>query len=109
MLHWVREWGITGTQIIDFENLTFIIIVIFNSQIFTNKSANSNLKAESNIQNINIIKSYIFWDITSCSSLKVNRRFGGISLLTTCFHAGFLLGFFFETEDGYSMLLRTAG
>jgi hypothetical protein len=26
----------------------------------------------------NFVKSVIFWDITSCSPLKVNRRFGGI-------------------------------
>jgi hypothetical protein len=51
-----------------------------------------------------ILKSSIFWDITPCSPLKVNRRFGGTrtlhfqgrrisqtskSLLATCFHAGF--------------------
>jgi hypothetical protein len=40
-----------------------------------------------------VMKSTIFWDITPCSQLKVNRRFGG-PLLATCFHAGFLLGLF---------------
>jgi hypothetical protein len=25
-----------------------------------------------------VVKSYFFWDITPCSPLKVNRRFGGI-------------------------------
>jgi hypothetical protein len=50
----------------------------------------------------------VFWDITPCSPLKVNRRFGGTyrlhlqgrALLATCFHAGFLLGIFFDPEDG---------
>jgi hypothetical protein len=37
-------------------------------------------------------KSIIFWDITPCSQLKVNRRFGGTSELAACFHAGFLIG-----------------
>jgi hypothetical protein len=32
--------------------------------------------------NINVIKSTIFWDITPCSPLKVNRRFGE----TSCLH-----------------------
>jgi hypothetical protein len=67
-----------------------------------------------------VMKSYIFWVITSCSLLKVNRRFWGTchlhlrslrisqarnrALLTTCFHAGFLLGLYFEpqTEAKYS-------
>jgi hypothetical protein len=26
-----------------------------------------------------VMKSYIFWDITPCIPLKVNRRFGGTS------------------------------
>jgi hypothetical protein len=57
----------------------------------------------------------IFWDITPCSSLNVNRRFGGTySLhsqcgkhLATCFHAGFLCGLFFDREDGDDMFLQT--
>jgi hypothetical protein len=36
------------------------------------------------------IKSTVFWDIT-------------------CFHAGFLLGLFFDTEDGGDMFLRNVG
>jgi hypothetical protein len=49
------------------------------------------------------MKITIFWDIPPCSPLKFNRRFGGIyssHLLATCFHAGFLLGLFFDPEDG---------
>jgi hypothetical protein len=41
------------------------------------------------------MKSSIFWDITPRSPLKVNRRF---ALFATCFHAGFLLGLFFDPE-----------
>jgi hypothetical protein len=33
------------------------------------------------------MKSSIFWDITPCSPLKVNKHF---ALLATCFNAGFL-------------------
>jgi hypothetical protein len=66
-----------------------------------------------------VMKSAIFWDIMPCSPLKANRRFGGTSppssglknkpnkaLLATCFHDGFLLGLFFEPEDGGDMFLR---
>jgi hypothetical protein len=55
----------------------------------------------------------IFWNITPCSPLKVNRRFGGTchvhiqvrrisqaALLATSFHAGFLLCLFSDPEDG---------
>jgi hypothetical protein len=47
-----------------------------------------------------VMESTIFWDITPCSPLKFNRRFGGTyrlhlqGLLATCFHAGFLLAYF---------------
>jgi hypothetical protein len=69
------------------------------------------------------LKSNIFWDITPCSQLKVNRRFGRTytlhllggrinrarnqreSLLRTCFHALFLLRLFFDPEGG-DMFLR---
>jgi hypothetical protein len=69
------------------------------------------------------MKSTIFWDITPYNPLKVNQRFGGTYrlylqgrrrsrersqriLLATCFHAGFLLGLFFDPEDGGDMFLR---
>jgi hypothetical protein len=31
-----------------------------------------------------VMNSFIFWDITPCGPLKVNRRFGGIALLAIC-------------------------
>jgi hypothetical protein len=49
-----------------------------------------------------VMKSMNFWDIMPCSLLRVNRRFGGtyrlLALLATCFHAGFLLNFFFTLK-----------
>jgi hypothetical protein len=43
-----------------------------------------------------VMKSSIFWDITPC-----NRA--------TYFHAGFLLGLFFDPEHGGDMFLRNVG
>jgi hypothetical protein len=40
-----------------------------------------------------VMKISIFWDIK----------------LATCFHAGFLLGLFFDPEDGGDMFLRNVG
>jgi hypothetical protein len=50
------------------------------------------------------IKNPIFCDITPCSPLKFNRRFGG----SACYliHAGFLLGLFFDPENGSDIFLR---
>jgi hypothetical protein len=73
-----------------------------------------------------VMKSTIFWDITPCSPLSVNRRFGetyrlhlqgrknklskkSAWKLATCFHAGFLLSLFFDPEDGGHMFLRNFG
>jgi hypothetical protein len=36
---------------------------------------------------------------------RANRRFGG-AVLATCFHASFLVGLFFDPEDGGDMFLR---
>jgi hypothetical protein len=58
---------------------------------------------------MSIKKSTIFWDITPCSPLKVNRHFGGTYLLATCLHAGFLLSYFFDSEDGGDMFLQNVG
>jgi hypothetical protein len=64
-----------------------------------------------------------FWDITPCSPLKINRRFGGTyrlhysgriisrpnrALLSTCFHADILFGLFYS-EDGDDMFLWNIG
>jgi hypothetical protein len=64
------------------------------------------------------MKSSVFWNIKPCSPLKINRRFGGTYRLhiqclrirkaefVTCFNAGFVLGLFFDTEDGGDLFLR---
>lgn len=75
-----------------------------------------------------VMKNSVFWDVTPCSLLKDNQHFGGtchlhlhgrmISLArnqheagstqSTCYwlHAGFLLGFSFDPEDGDDMFLQ---
>jgi hypothetical protein len=70
-----------------------------------------------------VMKSSFFRDITRYSQLKVNRRFRGTcrlhrqgrrkgqarnyqDLFATCFHDGFLFGFFFDPEDEGDTLLR---
>jgi hypothetical protein len=50
-----------------------------------------------------VMKSYILWDITACSALKVYRCF------LTIFFARFLLGLFFDPEDGCDMFLGNFG
>jgi hypothetical protein len=52
-----------------------------------------------------VMKSYVFWDITPCSPLEVNRRSGG-TYRRACFHTGFLLGLFFDPEDLRDMFLQ---
>jgi hypothetical protein len=49
--------------------------------------------------------SSIFWDITPCSPLKVNRRFGGTYPLL---HNGSLLGLFVDPEDAGDMISENA-
>jgi hypothetical protein len=60
-----------------------------------------------------IMKSIIFWDMTPCSPLSFNRRFGETYrlhlLLVTSYHAGLLFRLFFDPEDGGDMFLRNVG
>jgi hypothetical protein len=70
-----------------------------------------------------VMKSSSFWDITPCSPLKVSRRFGGKHRLylqdrrikqaktsvKVVANAGFLLGVFFDSEDGGDMFHRNVG
>jgi hypothetical protein len=42
------------------------------------------------------LKSFVIWDITPRIPLKVSER----ALLAIRFHASFLLGLFFDPEDG---------
>jgi hypothetical protein len=57
-----------------------------------------------------VMKSSIFWDITPCSQLKVDRRFGASNDFA-CYllYAGFLLGPLFNPEDIGDMFLRNVG
>jgi hypothetical protein len=64
------------------------------------------------------MKSNIFWDVTPCSSLSFNRRFGETYLLHLqcrlfCLPPACLLVFcwtyFFDPEDGGDMFLRSVG
>jgi hypothetical protein len=77
-----------------------------------------------------VMKSAIFWDITPYNPLKVSQRLGGTyrlhlqgrriteketgvkaggkQLCAAC-QAGFLLGLFFDTEDGGDMFLLNVG
>jgi hypothetical protein len=52
-----------------------------------------------------IKKSSVLWDITPCSSLKVNRRYGGTCGLPPAFK----LVSCFEPEDGGDMFFRNVG
>jgi hypothetical protein len=62
----------------------------------------------------------IFWDITLCSPLSVNRRFGGtyrlhpqgswvsawrIFMVATCLHAGFLLNLFLLPSNPTTLVM----
>jgi hypothetical protein len=87
--------------------------VIFSTRSFN--TATKVIYVESEVLTAVVMKSSIFWDITPCSPVKVNPRFGGkyfhlqdrrISLLATCFHDGFLLNLFFQLEDGGDIFLR---
>jgi hypothetical protein len=55
------------------------------------------------------LKSSIFWVVTPCSLLKVNRHFKGRRATGYPRHTGFLLRLFFDPKDEGDMLLRTVG
>jgi hypothetical protein len=59
---------------------------------------------------LNNMMSSISWITTPCSPLKVNQYFGG-TCHRACYllHAGFLLGSFFDPEDGGEMFLQNVG
>jgi hypothetical protein len=61
-----------------------------------------NLIVEFGVLTAVVTKRTIFWHITPCSPLKVNRQ------LATCFHADILLDLF-DSEDGDHMFLRNYG
>jgi hypothetical protein len=53
-----------------------------------------------------VMKNSVLWDISLCSLLKVNRHFREhITSACRLLHAGFLLGLFFDPEDGGDMFL----
>jgi hypothetical protein len=56
-----------------------------------------------------VVKSTVFWDNMPCSPLKVDQHFGEThykqSSAPYLLHAGFLLGLFFDPEDGGNMFL----
>jgi hypothetical protein len=66
------------------------------------------------------MKSIIFWDVTPCSPLSFNRRFGGTyrlhlqgkeisSAKKTACSLVFCGKYFFDPEDGGDMFLRYIG
>jgi hypothetical protein len=56
-----------------------------------------------------VMKSTIFWDMTLCSPLSLNRRFGGIYRLHFQLACWFCWTYFFDPEDGGDMFLRNVG
>jgi hypothetical protein len=61
-------------------------------------------------KDLSLLKSTIFWYMKQCTPLKVNRRFGGkCRKLATCFHSDFLLGLFFNPEDGGDIFFSNVG
>jgi hypothetical protein len=59
-----------------------------------------------------VVMGSIFWDITPCSPSKFNRRYEEhVTICSACYllHLCFLLGLFFNLEDGGDMILRNVG
>jgi hypothetical protein len=56
-----------------------------------------------------VMKSIIFWNITPCSPLSVNRRFGGTYRLPPAFTLVSYSGYLLDLEDGGDMFLRNVG
>jgi hypothetical protein len=107
-----------------------------HNTIFAIQRRKSLSAAPDSFMNNTLIKSPIFWDITQCSPLKVDRRFGGKcrphlqgirmshprnqheegskqnqirpTFLGTCFILLFL-GLFLKLEDGGDMFPRNVG
>jgi hypothetical protein len=75
-----------------------------------NNSTNGNENVGFEVLTAVAMKSSIFWDITPYGPLKVYRRCGEAKS-SACYplHARFLLGSFFDPEDGGEMFLRNVG
>jgi hypothetical protein len=67
-----------------------------------------------------IMKCYIFWNITPCIPLNINRRFRGTYRFylqgrkisqASCYllHASYLLGPLFDPEDGDKIFIQNVG
>jgi hypothetical protein len=71
---------------------TFNIPDVFIDLLLVQFTANNFLFVGFEVLTAVVMKNTVFWDITP--------------RLPTCFHAGILLGLFFEPEDGGYMFLR---
>jgi hypothetical protein len=87
-----------------------LLRVLFTLYIIINYTEKYNFMASYrfDISTAVVIKCSVFWDITSYSPFKAKRCFGKTCLRLLLFHAGFLLGLFFNHEDGDDMLSETS-
>jgi hypothetical protein len=59
-----------------------------------------------------VVKIFIFWDIKSCCSVKVNRHSAGVHKFrlkvrrVSILDVGFLFGSLFDSENGSDMFLQ---